>query len=423
MSEALPKKTQVKIPEEKDFDLFDKSSGFFEDDDDFIDDVENEKAAKKLKRFLAETEERMGMLLELMPIGLALHQPQSIVFANEELGRLVGFAPEAIIGRHCLDFVDPDGEYDLFERFSRVFENDESINEPTLNIVDSFGRPKTVQFIAGRMPWQGQPLAQVLIQDVSHIKIMEYELQRKTEEIAASLFQEVKARETQREFVSVVSHEFRTPLAIINGSAQMIERLIKADKSERAVEKVAKIRNAVGRINRLIDNILDSSSIEKNQFKIEPKPFDLGAPIETLVKSCAEINETYTLNLNLEGLPDLIDADEKACRHIIENLLSNAVKYSPQANQVDITGWHKDGYTYVSVKDFGVGIPENEVGKLFNQYFRASTSVGISGTGIGLNLVKNLVALHKGEITVESKLEEGSIFTFSLPDSETRNKE
>ncbi|MBV1900964.1 MAG: PAS domain-containing sensor histidine kinase, partial [Kordiimonadaceae bacterium] len=365
-----------------------------------------------------------GMLLELMPIGLALHQPQSIVFANEELGRLVGFSPEAIIGRHCLDFVDPDGEYDLFERFSRVFENDESINEPTLNIVDSFGVQKTVQFIAGRMPWQGaQPLAQVLIQDVSHIKAMEYELQRKTEEITSSLFQEVKARETQREFVSVVSHEFRTPLAIINGSAQMIERLIQAEKSDRAVEKVAKIRTAVGRINGLIDDILDSSSIEKNKFKIEPKPFDLGGLIKILAKSSAEINETYTINQDLDGLPDLIDADEKACRHIVENLLSNAVKYSPQATQVDVTGWHKDGYTYVSVKDYGVGIPENEVGKLFNQYFRASTSAGISGTGIGLNLVKNLVSLHKGEITVESKLEEGTIFTFSLPDTETRNKE
>jgi PAS domain S-box-containing protein len=382
---------------------------------DFIDDATAEKTAQKLKRFLQDTEKRMGMLLELMPIGLALHQEQSIVFSNQWLSKLTGLEPEALIGRHCLDFIESEDNYDLFTRFSDVFSGGATLNESNLTIMDAEGGARSVQLVVGRMPWQGPALAQVLIQDVSHIKAMERELHKQSQELASALFAETRAREAQKEFVSVISHEFRTPLAIIDGSAQMIERSLKAAKPDKIPDKTKKIRRAVSRMNGLIDDILASSSAEKSGFTITPADFDFGA---FLAERCTQINDTsqsHQIFYEQDNLPPVLRADRKACSHIIDNLLSNAVKYSPNAEKVLVRAWQQEGRLYVAVQDYGVGVPGAEHDKLFGKYFRASTSHGIRGTGIGLNLVKNLLRLQGGDVAVESSVGEGSIFTIYLP--------
>ncbi len=381
----------------------------------FIDDLETEKSAKKLKRFLKETDQRLGMLLELMPIGLVLHQEQSIIFANQAVSTLVGLPTEELIGRHCLDFIDGDDDADLFERFSKVFSNNEAFNQTDLILTDPNGRQRSIQLIVSLMPWNETPLAQVIIQDVSKIKTMERELHKQSQELASALFAETRARQAQKEFVSVISHEFRTPLAIIDGGAQMINRLSKAGQPEKVQEKTKKIRRAVTRMNGLIDDILASSALEKSGFHITRADFNLK---EYLLEHCNQLSEasdSHTIDCDIEALPKSFYADRKACGHIFSNLLSNAIKYSPNADKIKVRGWRDGNKIYIAVQDYGVGIPQAEHGKLFGKYFRASTSRGISGTGIGLNLVKNLLRLQDGDISLKSKVGEGSIFTVHLP--------
>lgn len=401
-------------PPADNFDLFTDDTAD-QQSDGFIDDTDSERSAKKLKRFLRDTEKRMGLLLELMPIGLALHQEQSIVFANQALANLVGCSAEALIGRHCLDFIETDDPLDMFNKFATVFSADQTLNEPDLKIIGEDGESHTVQLIVGRMPWDGVPLAQVIIQDVSHLKAMEHELMRQSAELASALYAESKARRTQKEFVSVVRHEFRTPLAIIDGSAQMIERALGAGKPERAKEKAGKIRRAVTRMNGLIDDILVTSSLEHSQYQVSIEDLDMAAFIEDRCAQMEEAAENHTILRQIEALPTTIPADRRACSHIFDNLLSNAMKYSPDETQIIVRAWQADELVYVSVQDFGVGVPAEEMDKLFNQYFRASTARGISGTGIGLNLAKNLLRIQGGDITVESTVGVGSTFSFHLP--------
>ena len=389
--------------------------GVFQDTALFLDDVENENAAKKLRRFIRLTDERMGMLLEALPVGLALHQEQSIVFANKAMSRLLGYSQKELIGKHCLDFINADFCDDLIERFARVFTHGNPVNEPGLTVVGEDGTQSTIHLFISLVPWEGRPVAQVVIQDVSHVQVMEQVMHKQAQELASALFAETRARQAQREFISVISHEFRTPLTIIDGSAQMISRALAIGKTDKIEAKTGKIRNATVRMNRLIDDILASSSIEKSAFKICLEEFDFGALVAEQCNQIGDACVSHDLVLDMDGLPDTICADRKACTHIIDNLLSNAIKYSPDADTVELKGWQEDELVFLSVKDYGVGVPEEEHDKLFGQYFRASTSRSFRGTGIGLNLVKNLLQLQGGEIAVKSVVDEGSTFIISLP--------
>jgi len=128
-----------------------------------------------------------------------------------------------------------------------------------------------------------------------------------------------------------------------------------------------------------------------------------------------EISPNHNITSELSSLPDFIMADKGTINQIISNLVSNAVKYSPNSSDIQLKGWQEDGFAVVEVKDQGLGIDEHDLPKMFQRFFRAKTSTGIAGTGIGLNLVKTLVELHDGTIAVRSKKGAGSIFTVRLP--------
>lgn len=149
---------------------------------------------------------------------------------------------------------------------------------------------------------------------------------------------------------------------------------------------------------------------------MEPVPCDLGALITEVAGNHREVNTSYEITADVERLPDLFTADPKLLRQVVSNLISNAVKYSPEGSHVRIeAGACDDGGVEIAVTDQGVGIPAAELEKLFERFFRASTSVGIAGTGIGLHMVKALVDMHHGRTDVTSEEGTGTTFTVYLP--------
>ncbi len=244
-----------------------------------------------------------------------------------------------------------------------------------------------------------------------------------TKRLEQALANEKEINQMQRKFVSLVSHEFRTPLTIIDGNAQRILRKIDTMPREAMGTALGKCRASVARLTGLMESFLSSSRLEAGTIELKPGPCNLFTMLNEIIDNQRELSRSYDFIIDIEGLPREMMGDEKLLHQIFVNLLSNAVKYSPDESAIEIKGYLDDGEAVISVRDRGVGIPEDEMSKLFGRFFRASTASGIPGTGIGLHLVKNIVEIHKGTITVESVEDEGSTFLVRLPVGEAEDNQ
>lgn len=219
----------------------------------------------------------------------------------------------------------------------------------------------------------------------------------------------------QREFVSMMSHEFRTPLSIIDMNAQRLLQKKESPQTADVEKRGLKIRSAVTRMTNLIDATLYASRMDEGKIDCNPAAINLKTLIENVISRQAELSEKHELVADWGDLPTTIQADEALLDQVFTNLLSNAVKYSPNSSRVEITGGADGVCATVTVRDYGVGIPAAEQERLFEKYFRASTSTGIPGTGIGLNIVKRFVEFHDGAVAINSVEGEGTEITVKLP--------
>src|SRR5680860_19220 len=155
--------------------------------------------------------------------------------------------------------------------------------------------------------------------------------------------------------------------------------------------------------------------MEEGMIAIEIGPIDLARQLNEFCKRLQEITATHVITCKLTDLPDTIKADKGALEQVFTNLLSNAVKYSPDASHIDVIASRQGDQVVISVSDQGLGIDAEDLPRISERFFRAKTSTGIVGTGIGLNLVKTLATMHDGSISIESKKGEGSTVTVRLP--------
>jgi signal transduction histidine kinase len=224
----------------------------------------------------------------------------------------------------------------------------------------------------------------------------------------------------QKSFVSMVSHEFRTPLAIIDGNAHRLLKQSETTIPDRWCRAVGKIRNSVTRLTELIESLLASGRLDNGRLSFDPQPCSLPQLLAELAQNYGELYPDYDILLDLELLPHQLTADQNLLRHVFSNLFSNAVKYSPHGSCVWVSGWMDDNDSLViAIRDQGPGIPKNEQCRLFDRFYRASTSIGIAGSGIGLHLARELVTLHNGTIDLDSEEGRGSTFRVRLPQNPT----
>jgi signal transduction histidine kinase len=165
----------------------------------------------------------------------------------------------------------------------------------------------------------------------------------------------------------------------------------------------------------LIDSTLSVSRMEAGTIELETAECDLAAFLKEICQRQQDISKKHKINLTIADLPATVVIDSKRMDQVFTNLLSNAVKYAPDAPRIDVKAGTVGPNIVVSVRDFGLGIPKAELPKLFEKFFRASTSTGIPGTGIGLHLVKYLVELHQGSVTLDSTEGEGTTFSVTFP--------
>jgi signal transduction histidine kinase/ligand-binding sensor domain-containing protein/DNA-binding response OmpR family regulator len=226
-------------------------------------------------------------------------------------------------------------------------------------------------------------------------------------------------------FFANISHEFRTPLTLILGPAEQLEQ---SEEDELKKEKIFTIKQSANRLLRLINQILDLSKLEMGKTKLSCEEGELVSFLKGITKSFLSIAEKKQIELSFESNVKAIQTyfDRDIIEKIFYNLLSNAFKFTQQGGAIEVKinyetvpeeNSDKKNICKISVKDSGIGIRESELPKVFNKFYIVENINGFSeqGSGIGLAIVKELVELHKGNVTVESKVGEGSVFTVSLP--------
>lgn len=266
-----------------------------------------------------------------------------------------------------------------------------------------------------RDQWSSRTLEHSLQLQVMIDKATE-ELRQNAKDLEIALEKEQQLNALQREFVSMVSHEFRTPLAIIDSSAQKLLRR-KTKLTEDDIEKrTGKIRTAVVGMTKLMESTLTAARVEAGKLEVEIGECNLRELIENVCEHQQEIKTSHRITIDMaDDMPTIIRADHGAIEQVLTNLLSNAIKYSPDAPDISLEAMRDGDMIILKVADNGLGIDEDDVPKLFTRFFRAKTSTGISGTGLGLNLTKILIEEHGGSITVSSAKGQGTTFTVHLP--------
>ncbi len=320
-----------------------------------------------------------------------------------------GVDREEIIRRHATERHKKDPTFDV-----------EDFIHERLKLVNAPRQDKEYQLLDGR--WvvmreravAGGGLVSIRT-DITEHKQAETALLKSQEDLQQALDKEQQLNKLQREFVSMASHEFRAPLAIIDTTAQRLKRRADSATPEEAARRADKIRAAVQRMIRLMESTLDAARMEGGVIKVEIKPCDIDKVVREVCARQQEISKTHIILCELAGLPETIQADTGSLEQVLANLLSNAVKYAPDAPEIEVKAHTEGDQVVISVRDHGVGIDEDELGRVGERFFRAKTSTGTAGTGIGLNLAKTLVEMHGGSVGVESKKGEGSTFTIRLP--------
>jgi PAS domain S-box-containing protein len=234
------------------------------------------------------------------------------------------------------------------------------------------------------------------------------------EAAAAHLAGIERLNELKTEFITLVSHEFRTGLVGIQGFSEMIRD---ADISmEEAKNFAGDINKDAQRLNRMINDMLELDRIEAGRLVLRMQPVHVNAVLQEAADRTHASSERHAVTTRLDPAEPVVSCDEDRLAQIISNLLTNAVKYSPDGGEIVVTSRVIDSFVQIGVRDHGVGIAPDFVKRLFNRYERyEKTSGKVIGTGLGLAIAKQIVEMHGGRIWVESTVGDGSEFHFTLP--------
>jgi len=234
-------------------------------------------------------------------------------------------------------------------------------------------------------------------------------------ELSEALDKERQLNEIKSRFVSMASHEFRTPLSTILSSATLVSKYPSAEEFEKREKHIRRIKDSVNHMNELLEDFLSLGKLEEGKVSISGSAFDVKDFAEDVVDEMrAHLKPGQDIIIQHDG-DARFTTDKRMLKNILFNMLSNAIKFSPEGKEVALRTQNANGKLMIVVKDQGIGIPEEDQPHLFSTFFRAKNVSNIQGTGLGLPIVKRYVNLLGGDIELQSKLGEGTEIMVQLP--------
>ena len=318
-----------------------------------------------------------------------------------------GLKPEALIGTNYLDRLPAELAPSVKAHLERVFD----------------GQDCAFQFQSGNTSYELQCVGLRSISgEIHQILVVEHDItqiKQAEEDIRKMLQKEKELNELKSRFVSMASHEFRTPLSTILSSVSLLSRYEGAEDADKRVKHISRIRSSVHNLTGILNDFLSLDRLEAGGIECNPKETDLAALLEDVADEMQAIAKpAQRIVATMEGEPVQF-LDGTLLRNVLVNLVSNAIKYSAEGTEVNVHGEIVGGELNLQVRDQGIGIPEGEQLRLFQRFFRAHNATNIQGTGLGLTIVKKYLDLMGGDIAFESKEHVGSTFSIKLPLSTT----
>ncbi len=242
------------------------------------------------------------------------------------------------------------------------------------------------------------------------------QLEKSQLSLSEALDKEKELSEIKSRFVSMASHEFRTPLSTVLSSASLIARYTSGEEQDKRDRHIKKIKDAVKHLNDLLEDFLSLGKLEEGKVQASPESFGVKEFLEETAEEVkAIVKDGQQVCITFEGNDSFV-TDRRLLKNILINLLSNAVKFSPENADIWLKGARIGQQLVLSVKDNGIGISEEDQQHMFTSFYRGKNVTNIQGTGLGLHIVKRYADLIQGRLGLESKLGEGTTITIELPE-------
>jgi PAS domain S-box-containing protein len=362
------------------------------------------------EHLLRESEERFSKAFRASPVNIVIlrSSDKKFIEANDAFVRWFGLSRDRILG-HDSEELGIWVNLDDRRKFLADLDRDGSLHEVECQLRSRRGTVHTIVQSADIIEINREPHMLVIGLDITQRKQAETEMLR-------TLAREKELGQLRSNFVSMVSHEFRTPLGIIQSSAEILEDYLDRLEPAERKEHLQSIRKNTRRMAELMEEALLIGSFDAGKMEFKAVSLDLGAFLRRLVDEVLSATDRRCpIELSFAEIPAELKVDERLLRHIFTNLLTNAVKYSDVGRVVRFEIGRDKAEIVCDIRDHGIGIPEADREWLFNAFHRGHNVGDRPGTGLGLVIVKRCVDLHGGSIKVESKLGEGTTVTVRLP--------
>ena len=381
----------------------------------------------ELYQLITDQAERLGVMLRTQRAEAAKHQAivegiadgvlvldtnRHVVLMNPAAARILGLKAEEVQGQHLREILgraeSPVDQALARQLYDRLMTGMEQLSTAQMSQDEA---PQRLDF---RLEAEGK----VVVVNLSPVLLGSGE-QPSLVTVLRDISREAEVERLKNEFISTVSHELRTPMTSIKGYTDLLVSEKVGALSEQQRHFVQVIKTNADRLTALVNDILDISRIETGRIKLKIRALDLVALINQVAESFRGQMVEKSLELVLDLPPNLppVRGDEDRVTQILENLTSNAWKYTPEGGRVTVRAKAIDGFVQVDVSDTGIGIAEKDLDHIFDRFYRTEQAEvrAVDGTGLGLSIVKMFVELLGGKIWVESEVNKGTTFSFTLP--------
>ncbi len=382
-----------------------------------------EKHRKYVEKMLLNNEACYNLLIENSRDAIFVHRDDKVIFTNESAVKLVGFTKtEDLNEKSIFDFTTDDEKNNVKNKFKQIYDKEITRLVFEEKVMKSNGDIIIVKNTSTYFIYEGKQTILSILSDITSEKQVE-KLEKDVEENIKLLNETREFNKMITEFFSNISHELKTPLNVIFSAVQVLNLYINKNQGEN-IEKQHKYLKVVKqncyRLLKLINNLLDITRVDSGFLKLHAGRYNIVSVVEDITLSVVSYVESKGINLifDTDVEEKVMNFDADKIERIILNLLSNSIKFTNSGGKIYVNMNDLGNSIIISVKDTGVGIPEDKMKMIFERFGQVDKTLrrNSEGTGIGLCLVKSFVEMHGGTIEVKSKLGEGSEFIIKLPE-------